>query len=86
MLHSIAPFFIVADLECATAFYRDLLGFRVAALVPEDDPLNPTRVLPFVRELPLAPGPNEVTVLWSFTLIRRTPWLHHALPLPPGTP
>ena len=31
-------------------------------LVPEDDPVNPTRVQYFVREVPLSPGPNEITI------------------------
>jgi tetratricopeptide (TPR) repeat protein len=38
-------------------------GQLVGEEVPEDDPVNPTRMLPFARELPLVPGPNEITVI-----------------------
>lgn len=34
----VAPFFIVRDVMVAIAFYRDLLGFEVTFLGPDDDP------------------------------------------------
>jgi catechol 2,3-dioxygenase-like lactoylglutathione lyase family enzyme len=34
----VAPFFIVSDVISSIAFYRDLLGFEVAYLGPDDDP------------------------------------------------
>jgi catechol 2,3-dioxygenase-like lactoylglutathione lyase family enzyme len=37
MLH-ISPFFIVRDVMPAVAFYRDLLGFQLEFLGPDDDP------------------------------------------------
>jgi catechol 2,3-dioxygenase-like lactoylglutathione lyase family enzyme len=38
VIRGIAPFFIVADLDAALAFYRDQLGFDVTFRGPEDDP------------------------------------------------
>ncbi len=37
-LESIAPFFIVRDLDRSIAFYRDALGFALHFGVPEDGP------------------------------------------------
>ena len=34
----VAPFFIVRDVKQSIAFYRDLLGFEVTFLGPDDDP------------------------------------------------
>lgn len=38
-------------------------GRLVDEVVFEDDPVKPIRVRPFVRQLPLTPGPNEITVI-----------------------
>jgi catechol 2,3-dioxygenase-like lactoylglutathione lyase family enzyme len=37
-LAGIAPFFIVADVNRSAAFYREVLGFSVVALLPDVDP------------------------------------------------
>ncbi len=37
-LHSITPFFIVANLKESLAFYTDALGFSVRVAVPEPEP------------------------------------------------
>lgn len=37
-ISSISPFFIVADLAAAVAFYRDMLNFEVTFQAPEQDP------------------------------------------------
>lgn len=37
-LTSIAPFFIVADVPSAIAFYRNRLGFEVQFVAPDNDP------------------------------------------------
>ena len=38
VIRGIAPFFIVANLDTALAFYRDKLGFEVTFRGPDDDP------------------------------------------------
>ena len=38
VIRGVAPFFIVANLDAALAFYRDKLGFDVTFRGPEDDP------------------------------------------------
>jgi catechol 2,3-dioxygenase-like lactoylglutathione lyase family enzyme len=38
VLTSIAPFFIVRDVTPSIAFYRDLLGFEVTFVTPDENP------------------------------------------------
>ncbi|HEY2828968.1 MAG TPA: VOC family protein [Thermoanaerobaculia bacterium] len=38
MIRGISPFFIVANLDAALAFYRDKLGFEITFRGPEEDP------------------------------------------------
>jgi catechol 2,3-dioxygenase-like lactoylglutathione lyase family enzyme len=41
-MESVSPFFIVADLQKALAFYRDRLGFDVTLTAPDTDPFFAT--------------------------------------------
>jgi catechol 2,3-dioxygenase-like lactoylglutathione lyase family enzyme len=38
VIRGISPFFIVANLDAALAFYRDKLGFEITFRGPEEDP------------------------------------------------
>lgn len=68
---SIAPFFIVADLGRALAFYRDRLGFDVAVLAPDPDPFfaivrrDSVQLLLKVIDTQVGPLPNHRRHAWA---------------------
>jgi catechol 2,3-dioxygenase-like lactoylglutathione lyase family enzyme len=61
-LAAISPFFIVRDVSESIAFYRDLLGFEVAFLTPEDAPffaiVRRDRAQLMLKALGVRPLPN----------------------------
>lgn len=63
VIGGIAPYFIVANLDAALAFYRDKLGFDVTFRGPDDDPffgiVNRERVMIMLKDVGVPPLPNS---------------------------
>jgi catechol 2,3-dioxygenase-like lactoylglutathione lyase family enzyme len=70
-LTAILPFFIVSDLARAVAFYRDVLGFDVRVLVPDDEPFfaivgsGPVGIMLKHISAEVGPLPNPVRHPWA---------------------
>lgn len=70
-LGHISPFFIVADLQRALAFYEQKLGFRVRFRAPSDSPffgiLGRDTVQIYLKEISqsVAPRPNHTQHDWA---------------------
>ena len=70
-LGGISPFFIVSDLICAVAFYRDALGFEVRLLYPDEEPFfaivgrDRTQILLKVIAPGVGPQPNPERHPWA---------------------
>lgn len=62
MIGGISPFFIVANLDAALAFYRDKLGFEVTFRGPEEDPffgiVNRDGAMIMFKDVGVPPLPN----------------------------
>ena len=62
-IQGIAPFFIVADLAAAVAFYRDRLGFELVFQGPDDDPffaiVRRDAAMILLKDVGVEPLPNR---------------------------
>jgi catechol 2,3-dioxygenase-like lactoylglutathione lyase family enzyme len=62
-ISGISPFFIVADVAAALAFYRDRLGFEVAFQEPKQDPffaiVSRDDAMLMVKSVGVGPLPNR---------------------------
>ena len=63
IINGIAPFFIAKNVPASLAFYRDLLGFKVAFAEPTDDPFfaiaSRDGAMIFLKDVGVAPVPNH---------------------------